>query len=155
MKVTGKNKNTICQGIEVTVISPRACLPAAFIARISRKVLKEEKVKNAVLTVVLAQDAFVRRLNRKYKSRDSSTDVLSFDLTPRFLSKACVIADVVVSADVAMAVAKNRDISFKEELARYVVHGILHLTGHNDASPPEKNRMWKRQEELLKRIKVV
>ncbi|HAJ56139.1 MAG TPA: rRNA maturation RNase YbeY [Candidatus Omnitrophica bacterium] len=150
--MTEKYNNSICKGIEVTVLSPKARILAAFIKSVSQIALKEEKVKNAVLTVILSGDAALRRLNRKYMSKDSTTDVLSFDLKPPFLSKACLVADVVVSVDRARSVARKIKVSFKEELARYIIHGILHLTGYDDSTPDERRRMWMRQEELLKKI---
>ncbi|MBI5873463.1 MAG: rRNA maturation RNase YbeY [Candidatus Omnitrophica bacterium] len=121
------------------------------IKKIVKNILKEEKVKKAFLTIVLVQDAMIRRLNRKYMSKDLSTDVLSFDLVHPFSSKMGIVGDVVVCVDTAAAVAKKIKVTFEEELMRYIVHGILHLIGYDDSSLVEKKKMWKRQEELLKR----
>lgn len=127
-------------------------IPVISIKKIVKIVLKEENVKKAFLTIVLAQDAMIRRLNKKYLSRDLSTDVLSFDLMHPFSSKSGLVGDVVVCVDTAAAVAKKIKVTFEEELIRYIVHGILHLIGYDDSSPKEKKKMWKRQEFLVKKI---
>jgi probable rRNA maturation factor len=130
-------------------------IPVISIKKIVKSILKEEKVKKAFLTIVLVRDAMIRRLNRKYMSKDLNTDVLSFDLMHPFSSKTGLVGDVVVCVDTAAAVAKKIKVTFEEELMRYIVHGILHLIGYDDSSRTEKKKMWKRQEELLKRCLAI
>ena len=57
--------------------------------------------------------------------------------------------DLVVSVDTARRVSKDLNIPFREELARYLVHGTLHLLGYDDKNKKDFERMLKRQEEIL------
>lgn len=93
----------------------------------------------------------MRRLKKKYSGRDSETDVLSFDLRPAARPEASLKGDIVICVDRALAEARARRLPFKEELLRYILHGILHLTGYDDRTTGKKRKMWKRQEFLLKK----
>lgn len=124
------------------------CTPLALHSTL-KKILKKEHIRSAHLTIVLASNAFVKRLNKKFLLKDSHTDCLAFDLKPKTWAKDCLFGDIVVSVDMAYAVSRACGFSFKEELLRYIVHGILHLTGFNDISQFKRKQMWKRQEELL------
>jgi len=100
------------------------------------------------LTCVVASDAVLRRLNRRFHGRDRSTDVLAFDLGPSAPDvRPC--ADIVVNAERARRVARRLGLSAREELVRYIVHGVLHLTGLDDAHPRARRRMERRQEALV------
>ena len=81
-----------------------------------------------------------------------ATDVLSFDLSGD-IKNGVLFGDIVVSVDSALRASKSLRIPFKEELTRYLIHGILHLTGYDDTTAFKKKKMWKRQEELIKRSK--
>jgi probable rRNA maturation factor len=140
-------------GISVEVVKLHPGVPLSFIG-LKRKilfVLKQEKISNAQLTCVLASDHFLRRLNKKFTTRDMPTDVLSFDLSCD-IKNGALFGDIVVSVDSAARVSKSLRLPFKEELMRYLIHGILHLTGYDDTTAFKKKKMWKRQEELLKEV---
>lgn len=140
-------------GIIVNVVKLHPGVPLSLIGlkRIIRSVLKQEKVTNAQLTFVLVSDHFLRRLNKKFTARDMDTDVLCFDISGD-IKNGVLFGDVVVSVDSASRVSKSLRIPFKEELTRYLIHGILHLTGYDDTTVFKKKKMWKRQEELIKEV---
>lgn len=138
--------------ITVNVLYRKALLGGVRIKDIVKKVLKEEKIARTDLNIVLAGDAFIRKLNKKFFSRSETTDVLCFDLRFPRQKSAALMADVVVSMDRAVFMARKLKLPFVEELARYIIHGILHLAGYDDTIPSEKIKMWKRQEFLLRKI---
>ncbi|MFH1692462.1 MAG: rRNA maturation RNase YbeY [Candidatus Omnitrophota bacterium] len=113
------------------------------------KILKKENICLAHLTIVLASNAFVRTLNKKFLSKDEYTDCLAFDLKPKAWPRDCLFGDVVISVDAARIASKQNLLPFKEELSRYIIHGILHLTGFDDTTSLSRKKMWKRQEELV------
>ena len=82
------------------------------------------------LTVVLTDDAEIRRLNRTYRGKDRATDVLSFSLGDG-RGDTELIGDVVISVDTATRQARSYGASLEEELARLLVHGTLHLCGYD------------------------
>jgi probable rRNA maturation factor len=92
----------------------------------------------------------MRRLNRKHKKHDRPTDVLAFALG---LPGGRLAGDVYVCRAVASAQAKEAGVGLTEELVRLVVHGVLHVLGHDH---PERNRegsaMWRRQERYVRKI---
>lgn len=121
------------------------------VARVADFVLEQERVpRSAELSVLLVGLRAMRYLNRRYLKVDRDTDVLAFPLnegTKR--GSSLYLGDVVISSDRAVACAKAFNISFVEELLRYLVHGILHLTGYDDTTAHLRKRMEARQERLL------
>lgn len=90
-------------------------------------------------------------LHRRYLNRAGPTDVLTFDLgTDRESGR--LDGEIVVCADLARREARARGGSreaVRNELALYVVHGILHLAGYDDGTPRRAARMHAREDELL------
>ncbi|MGE5279224.1 MAG: rRNA maturation RNase YbeY [Deltaproteobacteria bacterium] len=132
----------------VRFLSPQRLLTRRAIIRLLRLLDQEGRCPSGPVTVVVAGTARMRGLNRRFHARDTATDVLAFDLgapAPQGGRRA----DIVVNASRARAQARLRGIPAAEELARYVIHGVLHLCGHDDRAPAARNRMWRRQEELL------
>ena len=111
-----------------------------------RKTLSSEKIRKARFGVRLVRDKEIRRINKKFLKHDYATDVISFSYgEPDYLG------DLVVSVDTARRLSRELGISYKEELARYLVHGTLHLLGYDDKAPKHKAKMFKRQEAILKK----
>lgn len=141
-------------GIDIKVrdLTPKHSISirrARDLGDLAKNVLKAQKVPHARVSVLLVSAPFIRRLNKKYLSKDRPTDVLSFDLKPCGVRTTCLFGDVVVSVDAAVRASKTFKIPLNEELCRYVIHGILHLTGYDDTTEIKRKKMWKRQEELL------
>jgi probable rRNA maturation factor len=105
------------------------------------------------LTVVLADDAMLREMNREYLGIDAPTDVLSFpasDADPETGRR--YLGDVLISIPRAAAQAQAAGHSLEAEVQLLVVHGVLHLLGHDHVGTEEKARMWSAQSEVLKRL---
>ena len=105
---------------------------------------------SAALTFVT--DDEMKGLNEKYRGIGESTDVLSFPLWEeegRFVPPASwselPLGDVVVSPNFVRANAENEDISYNIEMARIVIHGILHLVGFGHDTGWRRDEMWKLQ----------
>jgi probable rRNA maturation factor len=105
------------------------------------------------LTIVLGDDAQVRELNRHYLGHDATTDVLSFpaeETDPE--TGARYLGDVILSVPRAALQAHAAGHPLEAEVQLLVVHGILHLLGHDHAKPAEKARMWAAQSKVLRRL---
>jgi probable rRNA maturation factor len=114
--------------------------------------------KRSELSIVLTGDAEVRRLNRQYRKKDKTTDVLSFPLLEgkkmRLGSRETIpLGDVVISVPQTRRQARERNVHFRRELALLLVHGILHLLGYDHGTMAEEKRMFGLQARLLKRSK--
>jgi probable rRNA maturation factor len=105
------------------------------------------------LTIVLSDDEQLRQLNHEFLDVDAPTDVLAFPAShsdPE--SGARYLGDVLISIPRAEAQAQAAGHSLEAEVQLLVVHGILHLMGHDHADAAEKARMWAAQAQVLERL---
>jgi probable rRNA maturation factor len=133
-------------------------VPRAWLARLASLVLRRVKgasfERKCELSIVLTGDGEVRRLNRAYRNKDKTTDVLSFPLLEGKRpgpgpGGILVLGDVVISLPQTRRQAAQAGKGFKEELALLVVHGILHLLGYDHATRIQEKRMFGLQERIL------
>lgn len=114
-----------------------------------------------VLTVTLVDDEEIREINRQHRQIDRPTDVLSFPLidgTDAFALPLGVpreLGDVVVSYPRAVAQAEEYGHSVERELAYLVIHGVLHILGHDHEIPSEQAVMRAREEAALAAVGLV
>ncbi|MGH7702248.1 MAG: rRNA maturation RNase YbeY [Gemmatimonadales bacterium] len=118
--------------------------------RTVRAVLAGER-RRAVLSVTFLDRGAIRRLNRRYLGHDRATDVLAFALPG---PDGALMGDLYVCPVLAAREARARGIPLREELVRVLVHGMLHLLGHDHPDGPGRTRsaMWRRQERYVKAI---
>jgi probable rRNA maturation factor len=105
------------------------------------------------LTIVLSDDAQLQALNRDYLGIDAPTDVLSFPAAEQDPETgARYLGDILISVPRAAAQAQARGHSLAAEVQLLVIHGVLHLLGHDHATSEEKARMWAAQAKVLERL---
>lgn len=125
--------------------------PQNLIERAAQAALEHESASpQDEVTIVLTDDAHLQQLNREYLGIDAPTDVLSFpasETDPETGER--YIGDILVSVPRARAQAEAAGHALEAEVQLLVVHGILHLLGHDHAQPEEKARMWAAQSEIL------
>jgi len=124
-------------------------VPLESIERAARSALQQQEAQGDV-TIVLTDDAKLHELNREYLGVDAPTDVLSFPATeidPE--TGASYLGDVLISIPRAEAQAKAAGHPLEAEVQLLVVHGVLHLLGHDHAEAQEKLKMWKAQTKIL------
>ncbi len=112
----------------------------AWVKSLAAKTLKAEK-SSMSLSILITGDREIRKINKKFLKHDYATDVISFPT-----------GDIVASAETARRFSKELGISFREELARYLVHGTLHLLGYDDKKETDHRRMHARQEQILAEV---
>jgi len=118
----------------------------------------------AELSVTVTDDDTVRSLNREYAGEDAITDVLAFSQREgeEFAAPpggVPVLGEVIIAYPQAARQAARAStgsgraaVSAEAEVARLLIHGILHLLGYDHAEPEEEHRMRAREEELLSAI---
>ena len=94
-------------------------------------------------TVVLASDSAVKRLNARHRGRNKPTNVLTFET-----------GDIILASGVVQREARAAGRRAAHHLAHLVVHGALHLRGHDHAGPGEARRMEMAETRLLHRLRV-
>jgi probable rRNA maturation factor len=110
---------------------------------------------DAELSVVIDSDEKLHTLNRDFLGIDAPTDVLSFpsdEFDPD--EQAVYIGDIIISFPRAESQAKTAGHPVINEIQLLVVHGVLHLLGHDHAEPAEKVRMWTALAEILDQLGV-
>lgn len=123
-------------------------------------VLDDEGVKPpAEVSLLVIGDTEVHRLNRAYRGKDRTTDVLSFGMTggenDGFVTPPDGVkhlGEVIISYPQAERQAKDAGHSLKAEMALLVVHGVLHLLGYDHEKAMDKRRMWSRQKAVLAKL---
>jgi probable rRNA maturation factor len=106
---------------------------------IVRSTLWLERRGTGEIAILLADDAFLRALNRAWRGIDRATDVLSFPYADP--AEARVEGDLAISMERVFAQAVRYRVTPGRELARLLVHGTLHLAGHDHHAPAERRRM--------------
>jgi probable rRNA maturation factor len=112
----------------------------------------------ATLSLILADDALVRALNRDYRESDKPTDVLSFGLAePETLDDAhratpVFLGEIYISVETARRQARAARRPYAREIAHLTVHGILHLLGHDHGKAAERRRMEAEERRLLRAL---
>jgi probable rRNA maturation factor len=104
--------------------------------------------------VAWVDDAAIRALNRKWLGRDRATDVLSFSMREGQFAEPSgdLLGDIVISLQSALRLARRRKIPTNRVVAHLLVHGLLHLLGHEHVGNARRRAVMRREERrLLKR----
>lgn len=144
--------------IDVLVRCPRwtEALPRA--AALSRRAARaaygaeRKRVRCAEAAVVLADDAFIRPLNRNYRRQDEATNVLAFpaaDVAGAPAAMPAMLGDVVVAFETAAREAAAEGKTLADHLSHLVVHGMLHLLGHDHQTAAAAKAMERREIDIL------
>ncbi len=129
----------------------RSPIAPARLADLARRVLKAEQVPRAMISIALVSSREMARLNREHLGHRGATDVITFALGDD--GSGVLVADIYICPDVARTQAKEWKVGVRDELARLVVHGVLHACGweHPINDDREASPMWQRQERLMAR----
>jgi probable rRNA maturation factor len=139
--------------IDISSSVRRLTVSRLLVRKAAVAALRAERVKDAMLSITFVGRATMSRLNRRYLGHHGATDVISFGLE-RVGRRGPVVGDVYICAEVARDNAKRQGISAGEELLRLVIHGTLHVLGHDHPGGSERtaSRMWRQQERILARV---
>ncbi len=98
----------------------------------------------AEVEIAVVSDRVIARVHRQFLNVPGATDVITFEH-----------GELVVSATTAARQARELGEIVERELLRYVVHGLLHLNGHEDAEAAPAARMWRVQEQIVAEVSPV
>jgi probable rRNA maturation factor len=141
---------TVERGIVVDTGQRRLSLATGAVRGLADFVLERERVKSAMLSIAFVSRRAIATLNQRHLGHRGGTDVITFALG-RAADAAPLVGDIYVAPDVVADQARRFRVPVREELARVVVHGVLHAIGyeHPEGDGRERSPMWKRQERLL------
>jgi len=107
----------------------------------------ESKNKKAQsISFIFCSDNYLQKINSEFLNHKDLTDVITFN----YSEKTNLAGDIFISAERVKENSKIYNVKFKEELARVMIHGILHLIGYNDIKEKEKTLMRTLENEFLK-----
>ena len=122
--------------IEVVNRQRRVKIDTGVWADFATKALDAIGKRNSSATIAFVSDKSIRKLNQQFRSIDKATDVLSFPA-----DEANNLGDVAVSVETAATQAKENGLTFENEIAQLILHGLLHLSGYDhETDNGEMNR---------------
>ena len=109
--------------------------------------------KKITLTLLLSNNKFIKKLNKNFRKKNKSTDILSFPLAKKTsISKKTYIGDIIISYNF-MNKPKSQNIeSFKEKVIKTFIHGYLHLLGFDHIKDKDYRRMVSEEEKIYKSV---
>jgi probable rRNA maturation factor len=132
--------------IAITNRQKRLPIDRRRIRRAVGDILRDAAIPDARISVAVVDDPTIAKLHHEFLGDADPTDVLSFVLER---SEQCLEGEVVVSADTAVSNAPRYRSAPEDELLRYVIHGTLHLVGHDDTAPRSRAAMRKLERKYL------
>ena len=114
-----------------------------------KKCVKKENAFVGEINYIFCNDEYLHKINLEFLQHDTLTDIISFDYTE--MKK--ISGDIFISIDRVNENAKLFNVSFKDELHRVIIHGILHFLGYKDKTKDQKNVMRAKENECIEILK--
>ena len=134
-----------------------------FLREVAEKVLKGENKKETGLSIALVGQGRIRKINKRYRGKNRATDVLAFPESKVLLEKFKVgpvqktqnLGEIIICLREVNKNARKDNTTPEKELARVLIHGVLHLLGYDhEKSEAEAEKMRKKEEFYLLKIKI-
>ena len=138
--------------ITIAIADQQTHLPLdrRLLRRAARSVLREAGVRKARISVAVVDDVTIARLNWQYLRHRGPADVLSFLLD----ESDGLEGEVIVGVQTALRTAPQYGWPPHDELVLYVVHGMLHLVGHDDTTAALRKEMEQKETDILKGLGI-
>ena len=122
----------------------------------AQQVLRATGHARSELSISLVADPDILALNARYRGLARPTDVLSFSLVEGRDAehRGALLGDVVIGIETAARQARERHRSFDEEVTRLLIHGVLHLLGHDHEEADEARRMRTEERRLWRVVRA-
>ena len=123
---------------------------------ITASILAERGIRAGALEINLLGATGMAALNETFLQHEGSTDVITFDYSEKrnaaTKTQTELCGEIFISVDDAIRQAKEFRTRWEAEVARYIVHGILHLMGHDDLQPPARRGMKREENRLMRQL---
>ena len=109
--------------------------------------------KKITLTLLLSNNRCIKKLNKNFRNKNKSTDILSFPLAKKILiSKKTYIGDIIISYNFMNKPRSQNIKSFKEKLIKTFIHGFLHLLGFDHVKNKDYTKMLSEEKQLYQSV---
>lgn len=138
-------------GMSIDVIDRQRVLRVGgrWLTTVISRALERQGVESAEICVLVLDDRGIARLHEQWLGIAGPTDVITFDLSDA-ARPGVLLGDIAVSAETARRTARELGWQPRHELAYYVVHGVLHLSGFDDHDPADRRAMRARERVLMR-----
>lgn len=109
----------------------------------------EENCKEGEINYIFCSDDYLHKLNVDFLNHDTLTDIISFDYS---VGKE-LHGDIYISVDRVKENASDFKVSFEDEMARVIIHGVLHYCGYKDKSEADEKLMRSKEDYYIARLK--
>ncbi len=144
--------------IDIQVSDKRYYLKKVFLKTFCRRIITTawdymKAYRPAEVSLVLADDAFIKELNRDYRGKNHPTNVLSFETAMKPAKGQPFIAgDIIVAYETVAREAKDQGKSFEAHLAHLLIHGTLHLLGEDHLTDKQAHKMETKEINIMKQL---
>jgi probable rRNA maturation factor len=142
-----KPQGAIMGKIAIAMPQETVAVDRRHVREVVRAVLDGEGLADAEISLAFVDNPTIHTLNKRYLDHDEPTDVLSFPLSEPGAKR--LAGELVIGAEVAQAQARERGHDVQQELALYVIHGLLHLCGYDDKTDEAAQEMRRRERHYL------
>jgi probable rRNA maturation factor len=127
---------------------------ARLLRKIAQALLAELEIEDAELGINLVGAKEMAELNWKFLRHEGSTDVITFDHADgaHGAARPALHGELFICIDDAVLQAKQFKADWQSEIVRYIVHGVLHLLGHDDHRVAARKKMKREENRLLRRL---
>lgn len=110
-----------------------------------KNTIQQEAKSATEISYIFCSDEYLYQMNLEYLNHDTYTDIITFDYT----ENSVVSGDIFISIDRVKENAIKFKTTFKNELSRVIIHGVLHLLGYKDKTPEQKQVMRSKEDFYL------
>jgi len=107
---------------------------------------------NLEVSFLLTSDSNIRLLNKNYRNKDKSTNVLAFPMNQNIFGEDYIVGDVVISLEKILSESKKLKIQKYKYLSQITIHGVLHLLGFDHKSNKQHEEMNRIEQKVFKKI---
>jgi rRNA maturation RNase YbeY len=122
------------------------------IKTLAQTVLSSEGILEAEINIIFVNDDYMLRLNQEYFKKNTTTDVISFNLTDD--NSDGLDGEIYANVEQINRQASEFHVSTEEEIFRIVIHGLLHLLGFDDQTKAQKQIMTEKEDQYITLIKT-
>ena len=112
----------------------------------------KSKKNNLEVSFLLTSDSNIRLLNKNYRNKDKSTNVLAFPMNQKSFGENFIVGDVVISLQKILSESKKLKIQKYKYLSQITIHGVLHLLGFDHKSNKQHEEMKRIEKKVLTKI---
>ncbi|HLC69981.1 MAG TPA: rRNA maturation RNase YbeY [Patescibacteria group bacterium] len=136
--------------VEYNIFSP-CPYKALWVEKVAGVVNKREKMVRGVVEINVVDKKTIKKINREWRGKNQVTDVLSFAWQEGLTTPGSShLGEIYLCFEKIKEQAKEFKVTAKEEFARMLVHGLLHLVGYDHLKPLDAKKMFKKQEMIIK-----